>query len=246
MSKEVKFFITEFRNFYKVVNQPIRNKEDIIRILLLSIKNLLLENKFDDEDKGEININVVKSSRIYFFCKRPGLLPDKYYSFVFPFFLDKDTEDRLIVRCKTSSEIINSELIDFLIVLLENGWFSDSNINSDDIDKFACDYLDVVEEYYDIKSIFSDQKDSIDIEHWSIIKNLLTFEPSYVRYDYDPKHVDGEIHPLNHLDIHYTTSGTFKLGFDRSINIKDRLGFDIFKDILDNGKARGDLCYKLK
>lgn len=248
MSKQVKFFITDFRGFYEEVNKPIRNKEDIIRILLLSIKGLLLKDEIGNEDKGEANIVIEKSSRIYFTCKRPNELPEKYYSFVFPFFLEEDDQGKWNVKCKTSQEFIDSELVDYLLVLLEKGWFSDENINLDDIDKFACDYLSVVEEYYSAKNINKEQKEDIGVWHWSIIKNLLTFEPGYIRYDYDPdpSRENEYTHPLNHLDVYYNTNGTFKLGFDKAIKIKDRLDFNIFKDILDNGKSRSGTCYKLK
>lgn len=246
MSKEAKFFITDFRDYHKFVNEPVRHKEDIIRILLLTLKILLIEEKFEDEDKGEVNVIVDKTSRIYFVCKEPEELPSKYYSFVFPFFLEQINATQWSVKCKISSEVISTELIDYLLVLLNKGWFSDNNINSDGIDKFACDYLDEFEEYYKLTNIIKDETNTFDVTHWSIIKNLLTFEPSYIRYDHDPKHQNGDIHPLDHLDVHYTTSGTFKLGLDNTLSVKNRLDLKTFKDILENGKSRGDLCYKLK
>ena len=193
MSKEIKFYITDFRDFHNIVNSPIRNKEDIIKVLLFSLKNLLIKQNNEDEDKGEVRIIVDRSSRIYFVCKEVGELPTKYYSFVFPFFIQQD-----------------SELIDKLIVLLDKGWFSDNNINSDDIDKFACDYLDEIDDYCNVKGTTYEEKSNIYISHWSIIKVLLTFEPSYLRYDYDPEYENGESHPLNHLDIHYTREWKIK------------------------------------
>lgn len=247
MSKSAKFYITDFREFYNVVNSPIRGKEDIIKVLLLSIKNLLINYNNKDEGKGEVIINIDKSSRIYFVCKQVGELPSKYYSFVFPFSLQEESEGKFIVRCRTSLEKIDSELIDQLLNLVDKGWFSDGNINSDNIDKFACDFLEAIDDYYIIKGINTEEKNNNTyVAHWSIIKTLLTFEPSYVRYDYDPKYEDGDKHPLHHLDVHYTSNGTFKLGFDSSINIKERLDFNIFKDILENGKEREDICYKIK
>ena len=174
MSKQVEFFITDFRGFYEEVNKQIRNKEDIIRILLLSIKGLLLKDEIGNEDKGEVNIVIEKSSRIYFTCKRPNELPYKYYSFVFPFFLERDDQEKWNVKCKTSQEVIDSELVDYLLVLLEKGWFSDDNINLDDIDKFACDYLCVVEEYYSAKNINKEQKEDIGMS-LNILKSNLSF-----------------------------------------------------------------------
>lgn len=62
---------------------------------------------------------------------------------------------------------------------------------------------------------------------WEIIKKLLVFESGYLRYDYDIQHEDGRLHPLNHLDINYSSDGTFKIGLIDSINS------DEFIDILD-------------
>lgn len=244
MSKEISFYITDFRGFYELVNKPIRTKEDIIEILLLSVKSLLLKDKLNDEGKGTVNIIINNSSRIYFICKNINELPNKYYSFTFPFIIEEN-KDKYNIRCRTSSEIINSELIDKLLELLNRGWFSDENENTDSIDKFACDYIDVFEDYYSSKGIDRETQENFDIEYWSIIKNLFTFEPGYIRYDYDPIYEDGDKHPLNHLDIHYSSNSTFKLGFNRSIQIQDRLNFDIFKDILENGKLRDGACYKI-
>lgn len=153
MSKEVKFYITDFRKFYDIVNSPIRYKEDIIRVLLFSIKNLLINSNSKDEDKGEVRININKSSRIYFTCKEKDKLPSKYYSFVFPFSLECKDDDNYIVRCKTSLEVIDSQFIDRLIVLLDKGWFSENNMCSDDIDKFACDFFEEIEDYYSLRGI---------------------------------------------------------------------------------------------
>ena len=245
MSKELSFYITDFRGFYDVVNTPIRTKEDIIKVLLFSIKTLLVNYDGKDEDKGEVRIVINKNSRIHFICKNKGEEPTKYYSFVFPFSLEQDNKGEYSVRCRTSFQVIDSEFVDVLISLLNRGWFSDNNDTCDDIDKFACDFLDIIDEYYNVKGINTYEKDNTCIAHWSIIKTLLTFEPSYVRYDYDPEHEEEDIHPLHHLDIHYASSGTFKLGFDKSVNIKKRLDFDTFEDILQDGRLRKGKCYKL-
>lgn len=245
MAKEIKFPITSFRNFHQVVNTPIRTKSDLIKVLLLSMKFILLKEEFKDEDKGMVSVVIDKISRIYFICKEPNHLPDKYYSFAFPFFLESINNNEWIIKCKTTQEPIDSELIDSLLSLLDNGWFSDCNDNLSTLDSFACDYLDAIEDYYIIRDPISYDQGFHEQVNWSVIKTLLTFEPSYVRYDYDEKH-ENPNHPLNHLDIHYTPSGTFKLGFDSSLNIKDRLDFKKFQDILENGKYYQDRCYNLK
>lgn len=44
-----------------------------------------------------------------------------------------------------------------------------------------------------------------------MILHLLTFEPGYVRFDYDPDR-ECDNHPLNHLDVNYKDAANFKLG----------------------------------
>jgi hypothetical protein len=56
---------------------------------------------------------------------------------------------------------------------------------------------------------------------------LLKYDLGYLRYDFDPEHEDGKIHPLNHLDICLDDSATYKIGLDREISFRD------MKDILD-------------
>lgn len=241
MEKKFKFFITDYMNFYDVVNSPIRNKSDIIKVLLLSMKHILLGKQVEDEDKGEVIISVEKNSRIYFICKKPNELPNKYYSFIFPFFLIENQNKEWNIKCKISQEIISSQLINNLLILEEKGWFSDKNINFNDIDEFACGYIEELEDYY-LENKFNS---NAEISSWAIAKQLLTFEPGYIRYDYDPEYEDGDKHPLNHLDINYDSSGTFKLGFGKTIKIKERLNFEQFKDILENGKAQAEKCYKI-
>lgn len=52
----------------------------------------------------------------------------------------------------------------------------------------------------------------------SLLEEILRFEPSYIRYDNDPYNENGKLHPLHHLDINYSTYGTFKIGFNNSIS----------------------------
>ncbi|HGA0700392.1 TPA: hypothetical protein ACIQN5_001299 [Bacillus cereus] len=245
--KQIDFPITGFRSFSTFVNEPIRNKEDIIRVLLYSMKNLLLKEQLEDEELGSVSVIIDQTSRLYFLCKNSNELPNKYYSFVFPFFLEIDnTSNNCTIKCKNSSEIISSELIDALIRLLDTGWFSENNLNSDTLDKFACDYLENISDFYGAEGILSEEEDLLDIAHWSIIKTLLTFEPSYMRYDFDDSdRADERSHPIHHLDVHYNSSGTFKLGLNLSIPKNQRLDWEIFKDIFNNGKARDNDVYRL-
>lgn len=60
-----------------------------------------------------------------------------------------------------------------------------------------------------------------------MILRLFTTELGYIRYDYDEIHQNGNLHPLNHLDINYSSKGSYKLGLKKRIEIEE------FLDILD-------------
>lgn len=62
---------------------------------------------------------------------------------------------------------------------------------------------------------------------WSLLRDLFLFDDGYIRYDYDEVLENGLTHPLNHLDIFYSTRTTFKVGF------KNRIREAHFMDLLD-------------
>ena len=66
---------------------------------------------------------------------------------------------------------------------------------------------------------------------------LLSFEPGYLRYDYDDNEgrVDEKTHPINHIDIFFSGNNTFKVG------LRKRIVFDDLKKIVDIN----DVCYYL-
>ena len=62
---------------------------------------------------------------------------------------------------------------------------------------------------------------------WRILFKLWYMEDGYIRYDYDPVHENGRIHPLYHLDVNYSSNLTYKIG------LKDALNMDAFQNFLD-------------
>ena len=62
---------------------------------------------------------------------------------------------------------------------------------------------------------------------FGLILRMLSMELGYIRYDYDPDHENGTMHPLHHLDVNYSSQGTYKLGMNRKIQT------DEFVDMLD-------------
>jgi hypothetical protein len=242
MSKSVKFFITNYRDLHNKSCTPLRSKKDLIHLLLLVMKMINLGEALKDENKGICSIEIDKTSRVFITLNDSDGFEIKHYSFIFPFSLQK-VDDIWSIQLKNSTDEITSEIIEFLIGLVEISWFNDDNENLQDLDSFACEFID---ELGLNESIEKGQ--FLEAHLWSIIKVLFTFEPGYIRYDYDPTpgRVSEISHPLHHLDIYFSPAGTFKLGFDDSIRITDRLKLKSFKDILDNGKSRENLCYRLK
>ena len=44
-----------------------------------------------------------------------------------------------------------------------------------------------------------------------LIKELMLFEPGYLRYDHDTLHENGCLHPEHHLDFFFSSNNTMKL-----------------------------------
>ncbi|MBW2937413.1 hypothetical protein KXJ69_04810 [Aureisphaera sp. CAU 1614] len=137
-------------------------------------------------------------SRLFFYRQ------DKFFSVAFPFSVI--TEDDEIVEISSFSGIsIDSKALSSVLSILEDSSFK---LNPS------------VTDYY----IESNTVENIGI---SLLEEIFQSEPSYVRYDYDPKYVNGRLHPLHHLDINYSSYGTYKLGLNNSIAI------DYFDNILN-------------
>ncbi|EKK13931.1 hypothetical protein ACIN5162_3550 [Acinetobacter baumannii OIFC0162] len=65
-----------------------------------------------------------------------------------------------------------------------------------------------------------------EYKYKKLLNHMFFQEDGYLRFDYDEENSNGHLHPLNHLDINYSNSSTFKLG------LKARVDFHTFWDIL--------------
>ena len=109
---------------------------------------------------------------------------------------------------------INNRSVALLERMLEKIDFEESSI--DEIIEEA--YLDVAEDGYTDK----------DIDMcFGLILRLLSMELGYIRYDYDPERENGRLHPLYHVDINYSTKGTYKLVMNKKMETAE------FIDMLD-------------
>lgn len=183
-------------SFLEKIIKPIRKKEDIIVLLLESIKVFLVGNIICDEDsKGKVVIRVDKMSRIIFEIK------DKYFSFNFPFNVEKGN----LTKFYDSNIGID---IDSKVVSILLGIFNDEIIKNDSLEEI----------YYELAYI----EGIPEIENvWRLVRKLMLFESGYLRYDCDLERANGTLHPIHHFDIYFSSGNSFKVGLDDKINIDE-------------------------
>lgn len=46
----------------------------------------------------------------------------------------------------------------------------------------------------------------------TVFETILSLEPSYMRYDYDQKSSNGQMHPMYHIDVNFTKDSSYKIG----------------------------------
>lgn len=205
MSKFIKIPFGEY--YYKKFSSPVRNRMDILYLILDTI-NLLSFDCIEENQKGKLIIKVDKMSRIFIY------LDEKYFSFIFPFSLEEKDMGKYYIYDNTLDLEIDNKIISLLRSMLRK------------IDYASQSLEEILESiYYDS---MDEEYSSFDMDSgWRIIMKLLTAEPGYIRCDFDMERQNGRIHPLNHLDINYSTGCSYKLG------LKKRWDLQEFIDMLD-------------
>ncbi|HAV1432155.1 TPA: hypothetical protein JG809_004620 [Vibrio parahaemolyticus] len=199
--KSIEFDIDEivFSDFFS----PIRDKIGIIKCLLATIKYISYYNFIDvSEVKGKLTLDVSKMNRINYSCD------DKYFSITCPFSIEI-FEGEVKFSSYANGEI-DQQMVSQLLYVLEDS----DTFNAACISGLADKIMDESER----KPLF-----------WNVLKELLMMEDGYIRYDYDPdpERVHPTIHPINHLDVCYSSNATFKVG------LNNRISHVEFRDILD-------------
>lgn len=199
--------------YYEKFGKPVRKKQDIV-LVVLDVMNILLIGETQNASKGTLWIKRDKMSRLFCF------LEDKYFSVVFPFETEYDMEHDQIVRIYDTAQDmeIDSRLLVLLRRMLEKIDFEKNSVEK----IFEDAYLDVAEDGY---------TDTEISKCFGLILNLLSTELGYIRYDHDPKHENGVLHPLHHLDVNFSVRGTYKFGLNKDVEI------DEFVDMLDTKTA---------
>lgn len=231
------YTVTNFESLDRMVQSRIKSKTQLISILISSLKIILTDFKPSDENSGSFCIKDYGLKRRIFFTvfdKENKIL--KHFSFIFPFNISY-TDSGVNFKLNNREMLIDLYTLEILSTLCKNNWFSDTNEANHDIFTFLESYGDLL---YDFNI-----PDEMELDLWSVIITLISFEPGYIRYDYDLENFEEYIHPLHHIDVNFSDTGTFKLGLNDNIKIIERLELEDFEDILLDGRSRAKHCYTL-
>lgn len=173
----------------------VKTKADIIEILMETIRYMLLNPLVtEEESSGKLILQIDKMSRLFFFSDK------KYFSIVFPFFVSFQ-EDMYNFSFKNMIEI-DKGLISKVLSIIKCDEFKAN---------CSLDFVEPICEY----------EENCDDNFWLFLKELLLMEDGYIRYDYDEKNQDNNLHPLNHYDLFYSSNATFKIGLNAEVEKND-------------------------
>lgn len=173
--------------------KAIREKQDILIILFESIKYMSLYPSLQGpKTESRIEVVIDKMSRLFFY-----LDDKKCFSLVMPFRVDGTSEQNIQFYSGSLGSYLTSEITSHVISVVAG-----FNLHQQGV-------YDFVDEIWGI---------SEDDNFWILIKEMFLIEDGYIRFDSDSERENGHLHPLNHLDIFYSSSATFKVGLDKNDN----------------------------
>lgn len=183
------------------LSSSFRSKKDVIIFWMNSIKIIATYSRpADDAVVGRLVLHVDKMSRIFM------EIGAKTFSISFPFSIH-ETDEGLEFGSPVCPLVDSKITSDILLLINGSGILSSRNI---------LDFADP------IMDLAGEQEIT-----WELLRDLMTCDDGYLRIDHDPENENGNIHPLNHVDIFYSQSATFKVG------LRDRSNLDDFHDILN-------------
>jgi hypothetical protein len=206
--KKFEFKISHFAIDSFFPKARIKTKLQVLEILMEATRYILVNPEIDKNNiAGKIILLIDKMSRLFF------LHEGKYYSIVFPF-LTRHYDNKLLFSFQNEVEI-DSQLISNILSIIKGSSFNT-----------ICS-LDFADSIYNFETEYNEN-------FWVFLRELLLHEDGYIRYDKDltgylEAKTKGEErkHPLNHFDVCYSSSATYKIGIDRDLSEGD------FVDLLD-------------
>lgn len=194
----MKTFERKIPSYYeKMLFKPLRDKMDYVRVLLNGAQLFLIDYQVDPHSKCKIRLVVDRMNRLFFISE------SRMYSISFPFSVSV-FEQRPAFTC-VSGEPFDSRAISAITSIVEDGQFA---LNPSLVN------------YY----LQADSSDTIGI---SVLEEIFRAEPGYIRFDHDRERENYKRHPLNHVDINYSTYSTYKIGMD------DKMLSTDFEDMLN-------------
>jgi hypothetical protein len=186
-----------------------REKKDVINLWMNAVK-LILSYSEPKEDSvvGALILQVDKMSRLFISSG------NKSFSTAFPFVIYEN--EGFLEFGSTACPVIDSKITSDIISLVN----ASNILSSRNVLAFAEPLIDVVGE-----------PDMV----WELFRDLMLCDDGYIRIDHDPINENGNIHPLDHIDVFYSQAATFKIGLSEMADL-DRL-----HDILNHQTA----CYYL-
>jgi hypothetical protein len=179
--KEMVFYLTPVSKskFFK----PIRERKDVITILLESLRLIIYNNSIKHEKScGKIILYIEKTSRLVYISE------NKCFSINFPFFIDNS--DNFLIYDRNGVEIDSRIISKIMELISDNNIFNAKSFSS---------FFDAMETIYEEENI------------WKCFFNLLTFEEGYIRFDNDTNHIETN-HPQYHIDLFYEENNKIKFG----------------------------------
>jgi len=204
----------------------IRRKKDVMMLLLECVSELnqadVLRVGHSGPTANVFRLEVGRSQRLFF-----SLKDKKIFSISFPFEI-REKEDKYLIRDR-QGHLMSAGIVSALKSMVNEEVFNLQQYDaSNDLEELVLDMLDR----------FSDKEESsmdsfMSRDLWDILYNLMTFEPGYIRYDYDVENEDASRHPLSHIDINYSDSVSYKIG------LKKRMAMPKLVELLSkDGKIR--------
>ncbi|HAT8003280.1 TPA: hypothetical protein GF860_03635 [Citrobacter koseri] len=167
--------------------KPVRDRKQVVELLLNTMRLFLLQPLPRPlKISGLLELRISKMSRLFFFSE------NKHFSIAFPF-IAKLNDDGVLAFYNDSGFEINSKTLSEITAIIDSGYDFDNGSFIDFYDSFEESLVE-------------------SPNFWTVFLKLMTFEEGYIRYDYDEEHENGDLHPLNHLDIFYSSKPTFKIG----------------------------------
>lgn len=204
MSKELSYNMS--KTILEMAQKPLRSREEAVLLLLYTVRMFDAEEFLHRQGKEKVVVYVDKMNRIFY------ILENKIFSMQFPFCIELNNGKLNKIYGLKSGLDIDSILVSILIRIFEK-------LNAD-----SCS----LENFFDELLGENEMLKNIDTEQlWIILKFILTYDLGYLRYDYDEKHCNGKMHPLNHLDICLDDCSAYKIGLEKAID------YAMLKDILD-------------